>query len=320
MSGVNVQDLTITFGAGDAAVLALDGVNLTGRPGTILGIVGESGSGKSTLGFALGRLMPDGVRPSSGQVFVAGEEVWTLPAPDLRRLRQTALRYVFQDPIATLDPTRRIGRQLAEAVMPPASRAQVLAALAEVGLPDPERAAGSWPHELSGGMAQRVSIAMAFMASPRVVVADEATSALDASVRTRILDLLRRKSRASDITLILISHDLAAVRAFCDEVAVMYAGRIVEHGPAAKVFAAPAHPYTRALLAASPGHEAPGDELSTIPGSVVTQRKPATACAFAPRCAHVLPGACDRRPAEAEVEPGWQVLCPRWKELAHATD
>lgn len=316
MSAVDISNLSLAFGSGPANVLALDGVDLSLKPGTILGVVGESGSGKSTLGFAMGRLLPDGVRPLTGQVTVAGREVWQLSDAALRDLRLTTLRYVFQDPIATLDPTRRIGTQLSEAVTPRADTARVLAALAEVGLPDPARVAASWPHELSGGMAQRVTIAMAFIANPQVVVADEATSALDASVRTRILDLLRAKAKASGITLILISHDLWAVRSFCDEVAVMYGGRIVEHGLAARVFAKPAHPYTRALLAATPGHEAPGEQLATIPGAVGALRGPSTACAFAPRCAHAIAGPCDKRPEPSEVASNWRVLCPRWQEVA----
>ena len=313
MSAVDITNLSLAFGSG---VLALDGVDLGLKPGTILGVVGESGSGKSTLGFAMGRLLPDGVRPLTGKVTVAGRDVWQLSDVALRDLRLTTLRYVFQDPIATLDPTRRIGTQLAEAVTPCADTARVLAALAEVGLPDPARVAASWPHELSGGMAQRVTIAMAFIANPQVVVADEATSALDASVRTRILDLLRAKAKASGITLILISHDLWAVRSFCDEVAVMYGGRIVEHGLAAEVFAKPAHPYTRALLAATPGHEAPGEKLATIPGAVGALRGRSTTCAFAPRCAPAIAGPCETRPETSEVAPNWRVLCPRWQEVA----
>lgn len=276
--------LSLAFGSGPSRVLALDRVDLSLKPGTILGVVGESGSGKSTLGFAVGRLLPDDVRPLTGAVTVAARDVWQLSDAALRELRLSTLRYVFQDPIATLDPTHRIGTHLAEAVTPRAVAARVLAGLAEVSLPNSERVAASWPHELSGGMAQHVTIAMAFIANPQVVVADEATSALDASVRTRILELLRAKAKASGITLTLISHDLWAVRSFCDEVVVMYGGHIVEHGLAARVFAQPAHPCTRALLAATPGHEAPGERLATIPGAVGALRRPSTGCAFALRC------------------------------------
>lgn len=315
MSAVVINDLSLTFGKGARPVQALDGVSLTLEPGVVLGIVGESGSGKSTLGFALGRLMPEGVRPASGSVQVFGQEIWTLGDSQLRELRNHTLRYVFQDPIATLNPTRRIGVQLAEAVNPPASDAQVIAALEEVGLPDPARVARSWPHELSGGMAQRVTIAMAFIANPRLVVADEATSALDASVRTRILDLLRARARATGATLILISHDLWAVRSYSDQVAVMYGGRIVEHGPSAEVFAAPRHPYTRALLAATPGHERQGESLATIPGAASPLHGPSPGCAFAPRCTLAQAGLCDvQRPILDFPSAGHSLLCHRWRD------
>jgi oligopeptide/dipeptide ABC transporter ATP-binding protein len=317
MSAVVIDNLSLTFGKGAKQVYALDGVSLTVASGIVLGIVGESGSGKSTLGFALGRLMPDGVRPVSGSVQVFGQDIWTLGDSQLRALRNHTLRYVFQDPIATLNPTRRIGVQLAEAVNPPATEAQVFAALEEVGLPDPARVAQSWPHELSGGMAQRVAIAMAFIANPRLVVADEATSALDASVRTRILDLLRARARATGATLLLISHDLWAVRAYSDQVAVMYGGRIVEHGPSAEVFAKPLHPYTRALLAATPGHERQGESLATIPGAASTLHEPSPGCAFAPRCTFSLAGLCDvQRPVLDHPSIERNLLCHRWRETA----
>jgi len=320
MSAIVIDSLSLAFGQGSRRVQALDGVSLVLEPGVVLGVVGESGSGKSTLGFALGRLMPEGVRPANGSVKVFGQDIWTLPDTQLRELRNHTLRYVFQDPIATLNPTRRIGVQLAEAVSPTATQAQVLAALEEVGLPDPARVARAWPHELSGGMAQRVTIAMAFIANPRLVVADEATSALDASVRTRILDLLRSRARARGATLILISHDLWAIRNYSDQVAVMYGGQIVEHGPSAQVFAAPLHPYTRALLAATPGHEKQGESLATIPGAASPLHAPCPGCSFAPRCTLAQPGLCDvQRPSLDHPSPERSLLCHRWRETAGVT-
>lgn len=319
MSAVAIDNLSLAFGQGSKQVQALDGVSLTVAPGVVLGIVGESGSGKSTLGFALGRLMPEGVRPQAGSVQVFGQDIWTLADNQLRDLRNHTLRYVFQDPIATLNPTRRIGVQLAEAVNPRATVAQVYAALEEVGLPDPARVARSWPHELSGGMAQRVTIAMAFIANPRLVVADEATSALDASVRTRILDLLRSRARATGATLILISHDLWAVRNYSDQVAVMYGGRIVEHGPSAEVFANPLHPYTRALLAATPGHEKQGESLAMIPGAASPLHAACPGCAFAPRCTESVVGLCDvRRPVADHPTATRSLSCHRWREIGGA--
>jgi peptide/nickel transport system ATP-binding protein len=320
MSAVSIENLSLAFGQGANAVQALDGVSCNVEQGVVLGIVGESGSGKSTLGFALGRLMPEGVQPQSGSVQVFGQDIWTLSDSQLRELRNSTLRYVFQAPIATLNPTRRIGVQLAESVNPPASAAQVHAVLEDVGLPDPARVARSWPHELSGGMAQRVTIAMAFIANPRIVVADEATSALDASVRTRILDLLRSRARATGATLILISHDLWAVRNYSDQVAVMYGGRIVEHGPSAEVFATPLHPYTRALLAATPGHENQGESLATIPGAASSLPAPSPGCAFAPRCHMAQVGLCDiKRPVLENSSPTRSLICHRWRDAAGAS-
>ena len=320
---IAIDDLVLEFGSGSSAVRALDGVDLKIAPGSIVGIVGESGSGKSTVGFACGRLMPAGVSPRQGRINVLGKPVWGIDIEEMRRLRVHDLRYIFQDPIATLDPTKKIGWQLRNSVEGQLTDDQILAALSDVGLPDPERVAQAWPHELSGGMAQRVVIAMALAGDPRIIVADEATSALDASVRTRILELMRDLSRKRGITLLILSHDLWAVRMFCDEIAVMYAGRVVEHGPSREVFAAPAHPYTRALLAATAGHEKPGEKLSTIPGIPPLLRGASNGCAFAPRCNHAHDNKAgktctDDRPATEEAAKGWYVLCHHWPNLQPA--
>jgi peptide/nickel transport system ATP-binding protein len=315
-AAIRFEDFVLEFGHGASAVRALDGVTLAVPDGCLLGIVGESGSGKSTAAFAAGRLMPQGVGPKSGRLTVLGRDVWNLPIADLRQMRIHDLRYIFQDPIATLDPTKKIGWQIREAAVGGASPEDVKAALRDVGMNDPDRVAASWPHELSGGMAQRAVIAMALIARPRIIIADEATSALDASVRTRILELLRDASRDRGITLILVSHDLWAVRKFCDRIAVMYGGRVVEDGPADRVFGQPAHPYTRALLAATVGQEARGDRLATIPGIPPLLHGACPGCAFAPRCDHAQLGLCDtQRPQTEDVEEGWHLLCHRWQDI-----
>lgn len=319
-TAIAIEDLVLEFGSGQHAVRALDGVDLTVAAGTIMGIVGESGSGKSTVGFACGRLMPAGVSPKSGRIDVLGEPVWGIDVAEMRRMRVHDLRYIFQDPIATLDPTKKIGWQLRHSVDGELSDEQILSALADVGLPYPERVVQAWPHELSGGMAQRVVIAMALAGDPKIIVADEATSALDASVRTRILELMRDLSRKRGITLLILSHDLWAVRMFCDEIAVMYAGRVVEHGPSRKVFADPAHPYTRALLAATAGHEKPGEKLNTIPGIPPLLRGASTGCAFADRCLYVnnetTGKSCNAdRPSTETKSDSWYVLCHHWRHL-----
>ena len=315
-----IEDLVLEFGQPPEVVRALDGVTLSVSRGTILGIVGESGSGKSTIGFAAGRLMPHGVEPRSGRVMLLGRSVWDVDVDEMREIRQNELRYVFQDPIATLDPTKRIGWQVKHAMEPPLGDDDVIEALQSVGLTDARRVAAAWPHELSGGMAQRVVIAMAMVGDPKVIIADEATSALDASVITRVLELLRDQSRKRNITLLLLSHNLNAMRMFCDRIAVVYAGRVVEHGPTKQVFEAPAHPYTQALLAASAGHEKPGETLHTIPGIPPALQGASPKCAFEPRCRHAVGekdgGCCDaRRPEQENVNGEWQILCHRWRDL-----
>ncbi len=316
---LDIEDLVLEFGSGPAAVRALDGVTLSVPEGSILGIVGESGSGKSTVGFAAGRLMPEGVRPRQGRLGVLGNQVWDISIGQMRQIRRQMLRYIFQDPIATLDPTKRIGWQLKYAVEPNLSHDEIVTALSDVGLPDAEQVISAWPHELSGGMAQRVVIAMALLGHPKIIVADEATSALDASVRIRVLELLRDRSRQRGITLLLLSHDLWAVRRFCDNIAVMYGGRIVEHGPAEKVFERPAHPYTLALLGATAGHEKPHETLNTIPGIPPLLHGASPGCAFAPRCNLAAnrknQDKCNsERPVQENVEKNWSLLCHHWQD------
>ena len=310
---LDIRDLVLEFSGG--TVRALDGIDLQVPAGSILGIVGESGSGKSTLGFAAGRLMPEGVVPSEGQLNLMGEDVWSLGIDRMREIRQHELRYIFQDPIATLDPTKKIEWQLQNAIPEEVTREQVIKVLEDVGLPDPEQVANAWPHELSGGMAQRVVIAMALLGNPKVIIADEATSALDASVRIRVLELLRDLSQNRGITLLIISHDLWAVRRFCDDIAIMYGGRVVEHGPAKEVFKKPAHPYTQALLGATAGHEKPGEKLSTIPGIPPLLFDAAEGCAFAPRCTHAQKDCTHKRPEREKVKKDWTLLCHHWRKV-----
>lgn len=310
---LSFKDLVLEFGA----VRALDGVTVDVRAGKILGIVGESGSGKSTVGFAAGRLMPQGVTPAAGELEVLGQDVWSMPIEQMRAMRIADLRYIFQDPIATLDPTKKIGAQISEAAPQIPTPSAIYDVLREVGMNDPDTVARAWPHELSGGMAQRVVIAMALISAPKIIIADEATSALDASVRTRILELMREASRARGITMMLLSHDLWAVRKFCDDIAVMYAGRVVEQGPAEAIFANPAHPYTQALISATVGHEKRGEKLATIEGIPPQLRGPAKGCAFAPRCAHSNGGTCETlRPEHETKDSRWILLCHRWREIA----
>ena len=306
---ISFQDVVLEFGSGPSTVRALDGFDLDVPSGSVIGIVGESGSGKSTAGFVAGRLVPHGVRPAAGSLTVLGRSVWDLSLPELQELRMRDLRYIFQDAIASLDPTRRVATQLRDAAVDELDDAAVIAALEQVGLPSPERVARSYPYTLSGGMAQRVAIAMALVAKPKIIIADEATSALDASVRARILDLLRSIASDDVITMVLISHDLWAVRKFCDAIAVVYAGRVAEYGPTEEVFTDPKHPYTKALLSATVGHEQVGGTLATISGNHPVLRRAAPGCAFVDRCEFAVEACEHQRPQAVEVAPGWRVTC-----------
>lgn len=258
---VLIDALTAEYRTRRGVVRALDRVSLRVAPGELLAIVGESGSGKSTLSQAIGRMLPRACHLISGSVSVLGNDLATLDAPQIRALRRDRLGFIPQDPIASLNPTMRIGRQLELALAPlgkATDQATLIALMESVKIVDPERALGLFPHEVSGGMAQRVSIAMAMAREPEILIADEPTGSLDAQVREEILELIVRLTRASGASLIWVSHDLGAVRRWCERVVVMHRGRIVEDGATATVLEHPEHEYTRTLLAALP-------TTSTIP-------------------------------------------------------
>ena len=315
---VAISDLVVDFRTRQGPVRALDGASLTVREGEKVGLVGESGSGKSTLAMALGRLLPSNAEWGSGELMVAGQAVRALEGAALRRLRSHTLGYVFQDPIGTLDPTMRVARQLTAVMEAGSSGADVSALLADVGLQDHRRIARSYPHELSGGMAQRVSIAMAIAGNPKLIVADEPTASLDASIRGQILDLLVSLCAAHGTALVLLSHDLRAIAHCCDRVAVMYGGRTVEVGTTAEVFAEPVHPYTEALLRAAPGQEQLGGRIEPIPGlpPILTGR--AEGCAFEARCRHRIDACALTRPESSNIAAR-EVICHRAEERMPAT-
>ncbi len=298
--GLEVRELVMDYASRRGRVRALDGVDLVVAPAEVIGIVGESGSGKSTLGAAIGRLPVPGVRHVSGEVLIGGRAIFSLGDDDLRALRRSELGFVFQDPLAALDPTMKIGAQVAGVLEGPRNNAAVDAVLTRVGLTEVRRVARSYPHELSGGMAQRVAIGIGVANRPKVLVADEPTAALDAAIKLQILDLLVSRSRDLNAALILLSHDLLAVRACADRIAVMYAGRIIEIGATATVLDRPLHPYTAALLRAAVGREAPGDRLEPIRGAPASFDRRLEHCAFAPRCAHATEPCFAKRP---EVRP-----------------
>jgi peptide/nickel transport system ATP-binding protein len=291
------SDLEIDYAGRTGRVRALDGATLTVRPGEVMALVGESGSGKSTLALAAGRLLDSSAKYSGGSLTVCGTPVLECEPRALRALRRNLLGFVFQNPISALDPTMRVGRQLELADVDHSDTPPV-ETLAEVGLQDDlDRVWRSYPHQLSGGMAQRVAIAMVLRRQPKLIVADEPTSALDASRRGQILDLLVSSCRSRGCALLLLTHDIQSVVGRCSHIAVMYGGRVVETGLVSETLDDPLHPYTRALVGALPGDEPPGVRLEAIPGGPPVLDGPCPGCAFAPRCVEALAKCTTTRPA-----------------------
>jgi oligopeptide/dipeptide ABC transporter ATP-binding protein len=300
--------------AGGREAAAVDGVSFTIGRGETLGLVGESGSGKSLTALSIVRLVLPPGRITGGRVELEGQDLLRLPEAAMRRVRGRRIGFVFQEPMVALNPVYTIGFQIAETLgvhglaRGANARRRVVELLQAVRMPDPERRAREYPHQLSGGLRQRAMIAIAIAAEPRLLIADEPTTALDVTVQAEILDLLREMRRTLDLSLLLITHDLGVIAGMADRVAVMYAGRIVEQAPVADLFASPAHPYTRGLLASIPTG-APGDRLQAIPGTVPALGQVPAGCAFAPRCPDRF-GPCEaRRPDAYELGPGRAARC-----------
>jgi peptide/nickel transport system ATP-binding protein len=301
---LDVRDLHVTFASPAGDVHALRGASLTIAPGEILGLVGESGSGKSVLGLTALGLLPRDPHPLiSGTASLDGEDM-VAATEDARRARRGAyVSAVFQDPMSSLNPSMRVGAQVAEALAAGGSDTaadvdRVVELLGQTGIPEPAVKARCFPHELSGGLRQRVMIAMALARSPRLVVADEPTTALDVTVQARVLDLLAGAARERGVALLLVTHDLGVAARICDRIAVAYAGRIVEVGRTAQILRRPQHPYTVGLLASRPrldGRVAGGD-LPSLPGQPPDPRRPLAGCSFAPRCPRA-DAACQTPPA-----------------------
>jgi oligopeptide/dipeptide ABC transporter ATP-binding protein len=277
---LDVANLSVDYHVAGTRYRALDGAMLRLSQGEVVGLVGESGSGKSTLALAVGGLLPRNAEVR-GDVRVADVSILSGDVDELRTLRRHHLGFVFQSAMSALDPTRTVEMLLHDVGADAAGSAQLLE---QVALPSSRRILKSYPHELSGGMAQRVAIALAIARRPRLIIADEPTASLDSSVRHQILTLLFGLRSTIGATVLFLSHDLASVGRFCDRVAVMYGGRIVEDGPATRVLRYPVHPYTAALLAAAPGTERPSGRLEPIPGVPPILHGRSEACAFTPRC------------------------------------
>lgn len=291
---LDIDSCVIEYETPAGRVRSLDSASLRVRPGEVVALVGESGSGKSTLGMASGRLLAANAIVEGGSFHVCGVDVFHCADREITALRRDKLGFVFQNPIAALDPTMRVGRQMRLSV--DGTHDQLVDALVEVGLADAERVLSAFPHEISGGMAQRVGIAMALRRQPQLLVADEPTGSVDASLREQLLQLLVESCRRANCALLLLTHDLHLVARYAERVAVMYGGRVVETGQTRSILEGPAHPYTAALLASLPGHEDAGQRLASITGIPPVLIGECPGCAFAPRCPSVTPTCTTERP------------------------
>ncbi len=302
---LQVRDLTVTFGSrGRRDVRAVDGVSLDIAPGETVGIVGESGSGKSVTSLAALGLLPKRGVTVTGSVTFEGEDLLTMRDDELRALRGRDIAMVFQDPMSSLNPVLTIGRQLTEILTrhrgmgKQEAREEAVRLLDSVSIADARRRLGAFPHQLSGGMRQRVMIAMALACAPRLLIADEPTTALDVTISAQILELLRGLVVDSQTALVMITHDLGVVAGLCEQVHVMYSGRIVESASRRELFARPRHPYTTGLLASIPRLDQPrGERLRPIPGAPSDTLPWVEGCAFAPRCSRQVDECTGRPPA-----------------------
>jgi peptide/nickel transport system ATP-binding protein len=311
---LDVQGLKTYFHTRGGIVKAVDGVSLQLRQGEILGLVGESGSGKSITAFSLMNLVDEPGRIQADRLYFNGHDLQAMSPDEYRALRGNEMAMIFQDPMMTLNPTLRVDTQMIEAVRAhqkvskAAARARALDVLGRVGIPLPEDRMRVYPHHLSGGMRQRIAIAIALLNSPRLIIADEPTTALDVTIQGQILYEVQKLCRESGTSLIWITHDLAIVSGLADRLAVMYAGRIVETASTAEIVGSARHPYTHGLIASIPSVETRGQPLFQIPGSTPSLLKLPEGCAFRERCYRAT-GRCAEAPELEQIEPGHWASC-----------
>jgi peptide/nickel transport system ATP-binding protein len=319
---LEVQHLTIDFASAQGSARAVRDVSFSIAAGEVLGLVGESGSGKSVSSLAVLRLLPPQAKVT-GSITFRGEDLLALPDERMRAIRGAGISMIFQEPMTALNPVMRVGDQVAEAVLahPETSQPRKISkaeawrlaveALRTVAIHEPERRARDYPHQLSGGQRQRVMIAMAIVNRPQLLIADEPTTALDVTIQAQVLDLLNELRQKFSLSMLFVSHDLAVVSQVSHSIAVMYAGSLVETGPAPEVFQKPAHPYTRGLLQSVPTLRSDrGQPLRTIEGTVPAVSSPPPGCAFEPRCEWRLPSCAQALPSLIEVSPGHFARCP----------
>ena len=299
---LEVQHLRVEFPTRRGTLLALDDVSFSIAPGEILGVVGESGAGKSLTGAAIiGLLEPPG-RVASGQILLDGQRIDNLPADAMRKIRGKRIGAIFQDPLTSLNPLYTVGRQLIETIQvhlgldAAAARQRAVALLQSTGIPAAEQRIDQYPHQFSGGMRQRVVIALALAAEPALIVADEPTTALDVSIQAQIIALLKTLTKEQGAAVMLVTHDMGVIAEACDRVAVMYAGRVVEIGPVAEVIHQPAHPYTVGLMGSIPAMDEERHRLMQIDGAMPRLNAIPAGCAFNPRCPQAMDRCRSERP------------------------
>jgi oligopeptide/dipeptide ABC transporter ATP-binding protein len=322
---LQVTDLVTSFQTEQGRVVAIDGVSFHVARGETLGIVGESGCGKSVTSLSVMRLLP---KPAGtidgGTVVFDGTDLGSLKAEEMHKVRGNRIAMIFQEPMTALNPVQRVGKQLGEIFdlhRPDMSRQEVLkecaGLLERVGIPEPEARLMEYPHQLSGGMRQRVMIAMALACKPDIIIADEPTTALDVTIQAQILDLMKELQRETGMAIVFITHDLGVIAEVCDRVLVMYAGKVVEEAGAEELFANPSHPYTKGLLESIPRLDAPRKvKLSTIEGQVPSLAEMPKGCRFANRCPLVVERCSDASPPLESAGEDHVVACYEWKREA----
>jgi peptide/nickel transport system ATP-binding protein len=312
---LEVRDLEVKFALRSGDITAIDGASFTLDPGERMGLVGESGAGKSVTGFAIINLISKPGYISRGSIHFEGNEISAYSAARMRRIRGNRISMIFQDPMMTLNPVYTIGFQMIETlqahrnISKAQARAIALDKLKKVYIPSPEKRLSQYPHELSGGMRQRIIIAISLLADPAIIIADEPTTALDVTIQAEIMDLLQELCEIEKMGLILITHDLGVVSQVTEKIAVMYAGKIIEYGPTETVVHHPVHPYTIGLIGSIPGAIEPGKDLKQIPGMMPTLSNIPPGCAFNPRC-ELAKEICTRKtPVLEEKQNGIMAAC-----------
>jgi oligopeptide/dipeptide ABC transporter ATP-binding protein len=315
---LEVKSIRTSFFTASGEVRAVDGVSFSVAPGKLMGLVGESGSGKTASVLSIMRLLPESARIVGGEIIFEDQDLLKLSEPEMRHVRGARIAMIFQEPMTSLNPVFTIGSQIGEAVRlhqhtaRAETRNRTIEALRMVGIADPERRIDDYPHQLSGGMRQRVMIAMALSCNPRLLIADEPTTALDVTIQAQILDLIRELQVRLALAVILVTHDLGIVAEYADDVTILYAARVMEQAPSAELFRNPLNPYTRGLLESIPGMDTNRQRrLQAIPGSIPSALNPPAGCRFHPRCPRVIPQCSAAEPRLENRGPDHYVACIR---------